>query len=71
MAHHVTRQLGQADLLGSDRQRFLDVDVGYDDRLGVAVIRPDDGCPRRNPSSVSIFVPDVVHQTVVARIVWP
>ena len=45
MAHHVARQLGQADLLGGDRQRFLDVDAGYDDGLGVAVIRPDDGCP--------------------------
>ena len=44
MAHHVARQLGQADLLGRDGQRFLDVDTGYDDGLGVAVVRPDDGC---------------------------
>ena len=45
MAHHVARQLGQADLLGGDSQRFLDVDAGYDDGLRVAVIRPDDGSP--------------------------
>ena len=45
MAHHVARQLGQADLLGGDSQRFLDVDAGYDDRLGVTVVRPMDCRP--------------------------
>ena len=45
MAHHVARQLGQADLLGCGCQRFLDVDTGYDDGVGVAVVRPNDGRP--------------------------
>ena len=44
MAHHVARQLGQADLLGRNRQRFLDVDRGYDDGLRIAVVRPVYGC---------------------------
>ena len=43
MAHHVARQLRH--LLGGDSQRFIDVDTGYDDGLGVAVVRPLDGRP--------------------------
>ena len=42
MAHHVARQLGQADLLGRDGQRFLDVDTGYDNAFGVTVVWPVD-----------------------------
>jgi len=33
MAHHVARQLRQADFVGRDGQRFLDVDRGYDDGI--------------------------------------
>ena len=45
MAHHVARQLGQADLLGRDGQRFLDVDRGYDNGLRIAVVGPVDCRP--------------------------
>ena len=40
MTHHVARQLGQADLLGRDGQRFLDVDRGYDDGTWAVVVGP-------------------------------
>jgi len=45
MAHHVARQLGQADLLGRDGQRFFDVDRGYDNGLRIAVVGPVDCRP--------------------------
>ena len=41
MAHHVARQLRQADFVGRDGQRFLDVDRGYDILVRLQVARLD------------------------------